>query len=49
MGIVDSPNGRSRKKKGRRRSKRIGFHLVDKGKEVCLVGAFCLLKNEYRG
>ena len=28
MGIVDSPNGRSRKKKGRRRSKRIGFHLV---------------------
>jgi biopolymer transport protein ExbD len=27
MGIVDSPNGRSRKKKGRRRSKRIGFHL----------------------
>jgi biopolymer transport protein ExbD len=27
MGIVDSPNGRSSRKKGRRRSKRIGFHL----------------------
>ena len=27
MGIVDSPNGRRHKKKGRRQSKRIGFHL----------------------
>ncbi|NMW21529.1 MAG: biopolymer transporter ExbD [Chlorobiaceae bacterium] len=27
MGIVDSPNGRRGIKKGRRRSKRIGFHL----------------------
>ena len=27
MGIVDSPNGRGHKKKGRRQSKRIGFHL----------------------
>ena len=27
MGIVDSPNGHSRKKKGRRQSKRIGFRL----------------------
>lgn len=27
MGIVDSPNGQRGKKKGRRRSKRIGFHL----------------------
>ncbi|MCX6179652.1 MAG: biopolymer transporter ExbD [Chlorobiales bacterium] len=27
MGIVDSPNGRSSVKKGRRRSKRLGFHL----------------------
>ena len=27
MGIVDSPNGRSSHKKGKRRSKRIGFHL----------------------
>ena len=27
MGIVDSPNGHRSNKKGRRRSKRIGFHL----------------------
>ena len=27
MGIIDSPGGRSARKKGRRRSKRIGFHL----------------------
>ena len=27
MGIVDSPGGRRTSKKGRRRSKRIGFHL----------------------
>ena len=27
MGIVDSPTGRGHKKKGRRQSKRIGFHL----------------------
>ncbi|MEI6691237.1 MAG: biopolymer transporter ExbD [Chlorobium sp.] len=27
MGIVDSPNGRRSVKKGRRKSKRIGFHL----------------------
>jgi biopolymer transport protein ExbD len=27
MGIVDSPNGRSSVKKGKRRSKRLGFHL----------------------
>ena len=27
MGIVDSPNGQRGKKKGRRHSKRIGFHL----------------------
>lgn len=27
MGIVDSPNERSTKKKGRKHSKRIGFHL----------------------
>ena len=27
MGIVDSPNGRRGVKKGRKRSKRIGFHL----------------------
>jgi biopolymer transport protein ExbD len=27
MGIVDSPNGRRTRKKGRKLSKRIGFHL----------------------
>jgi len=27
MGIIDSPGGRGSQKKGRRRSKRIGFHL----------------------
>ncbi|MEI7823917.1 MAG: biopolymer transporter ExbD [Chlorobiaceae bacterium] len=27
MGLVDSPTGRGNRKKGRRRSKRIGFHL----------------------
>ncbi|MBN1278296.1 MAG: biopolymer transporter ExbD, partial [Chlorobiaceae bacterium] len=27
MGMVDSPNGKHQEKKGRRQSKRLGFHL----------------------